>query len=255
MTELDRPIEGGERELRFPVQSIGLLYLNESDSDQEWECYGEAQGLIRIPNRKCVRLDVTRAVTEEDRSFFISFGKQDIQILQFSGPQFTNDNMPPITTLTDLRRLRLISTKITDLNIIGLPSLPELIELNLAHSPINCEGLKPLRVTNKIEKLILFNNKISGYCLNYIGKMLSLRTLSLRLNDISDDGLGFLKELYNLRELDVSDTRISDNGLTHLAKLASLQKLYAERTSLSSSGLYFLTTVLPDCEVFQTNAS
>jgi internalin A len=107
-------------------------------------------------------------------------------------PEATDAGMANLKTLTRLRRLAILGTKVTDAGLKNLVELKQLQTLNLTGIRVTDGGLESLKSLNQ------------------------LRALHLGISTITDAGLEHLKGLQQLRYLDVSHTAVTDDGVQKL---------------------------------------
>ncbi len=82
---------------------------------------------------------------------------------------------------------------------------------------------------------------LSENLLSQIGKLTTLRSLSLGLSELGDEDLVHLKPLTELRSLDLNDNEITGSGLVHLASLNKLEVLNLEQNDIDGRGLAHLS--------------
>jgi len=230
------------RVLSFPSgQCTGNLYLEPESSpiwdpkcvrlNGEWEHHGAAQGDVRVPEDRNIKLIVRLALspresaklrtqnpqahqqTIADRArkdpddlsglsgldpndlFWLSVGT-DMYLRTGADPRI----FEPIRRLTGLRILTLFSTGITD------------------------EGLEHLRPLRSLRGLELTQASISNRGLAVLMDLPALVYLSLNTG-VTDAGLKQVAQLSNLRWLSIADGNIWGPGLAELAKLPRLERL------------------------------
>lgn len=88
-----------------------------------------------------------------------------------------------------------------------------------------------------LELLDLKSSRISGLGLNYVGRLVSLRTLVLPGNPLTSAEISHLASLSNLEALDLTGTGIDDKGLLALRGLKELRSLQLDRARLTDDGL------------------
>ena len=144
-----------------------------------------------------------------------------------------------IAALTLLKTLHLDRANITDVAISHLLQLYNLSELEVTF----CKGLTgksilQLSSLKALTTLSLINCGLTDDTISYIGDILSLECLNLRMNQFTDKGLKGISGLKHLREINISDnSHVKDLGMPYLSMLVSLRVIYATRYELSKAGL------------------
>ncbi len=142
--------------------------------------------------------------------------------LSLLGTQFGDEDVQRIQGLTNLERLDLSRTNITDAGLEGLLSLQNLSSLQLHGTQISDAGLVHLK------------------------KLTNLKYLDLSDTEIKDAGLAQLRSLRNLESLRLARTKVSHAGLQYLKHLEKLKYLDLEATGVTTSGAANLEKSLPN---------
>ena len=143
--------------------------------------------------------------------------------------------------LTQLEKLSMVASALSDTDLAHLKGLTNLTSLELIHSDsLTDSGLPHMKALTNLSELDLSGNKVTGTGLEHLRGLTKLSVLSLRNTEVTDAGLAHLKGLVNLSRLDLGDDLISDSGLLHLHKLTKLSHLDLSRTLVSDAGLVHL---------------
>lgn len=132
-----------------------------------------------------------------------------------------------IARLVKLQELRLYGVDVDDASFVELATLTNLRRLDLSHTRVTDLGLKTLTNMRQLTHLELTRysgeEQISDLCLETIAKLTELQRLSLS-GKVSDQGLARVVKLPNLTSLAILNTRITPGGLKNLAdsKIQSL---------------------------------
>ncbi len=149
-------------------------------------------------------------------------------------------NIEPLTRLTNLQKLNISGTKISDLTPIR--NLTELVEVDASNSDVS--DISVLRYSSKIIKLNVEGTKISD--LSVVRKMPLL--VSLDVSGTTTGDYSALSDLTALVNLDANGTQMKT--LTPLQNLTALQTLDVSATAVSDvtpiSGLKALTDLSID---------
>ena len=132
-------------------------------------------------------------------------------------------NIEPLARLTNLQKLNISGTSISDLTPIR--NLTELQEVDLSRSGVI--DITVLKYANKITKLNLENTGVSD--LSVVKKMTGLQVLNARGTKVSD--LSGIIDLATLTNVDVSKTQIS--SLAPFQNLTAIQVLDVSSTPVS----------------------
>jgi len=251
-----------ERVVHFPKdRSVGWLYLVERPLPKDclwrevfvsWEkkLLGEAQGDVRVPTDKMLRLDVGKNAWQGGRPF-AGLKPDDIQILNFPKyPHASDSALKDVARLTGLEVLFFGEGNFTERGLKHLTALKHLKALKLpGRTP--SRGLTDLQELPSLEYLCFAGSMVTDAKMFQIGRLTSLTQLSiggsrvgrglvhlkglkslryLNLQSLADKDidkhLTHLSGMTELLELDLRNTAVSDAGLAHLAGLTKLRKLY-----------------------------
>jgi len=179
---------------KIPANSIGLLSLADTKTDDNW-----LDNLESVPWLKRLHLSKTK-ITDEGLSKLRNLPRltllslEDNFLLDGSGLKFLSGSK-------NLTCLYLDSTNLSPSNLRFLTSIPSLECLELEDSNMKDEHLQPL-----------------------LG-LKSLKKLGLRKTQITDAGVEKLTHLPKLEVLDVSYTAVRSNSLTLLSRCKLLKTL------------------------------
>jgi internalin A len=174
-------------------------------------------------------------LTDEDMPVLAKLS--NLKALQLSGNAITDNGLGPIAALVQLKRLKLAHTYITDRGLAALKPLSSLAELDLFDTEISDDGLKALAGFRGLAALDLGMTEITDAGLAHLRRLPALRRLNLESTAITDAGLCHLAGLDSFEELDLSGTAITDAGLMQLWPLRNLRSLSLKRTAVTDAGL------------------
>ncbi len=241
-----------ERVVHFPKnRSIGRLYLVEKrlPKDCLWhevlvwerEWLGEAQGDVRVPADKMLRLDVGKNAWKGGRPF-AGLKADDIQILNFFQYPHAGDSvLKDVARLTGLEVLFLGLGRYTRRGVEHLTNLKHLKALQLP-SNIRAEALSFLEQFSSLEYLCLSGPDLTDAKLAAIRRLTWLTQLSIGGRSHIGPGLAHLDDFKSLRFLGLTATRNEhiDKHLAHIANLTELEKLNLRDTLVGDAGLAHL---------------
>ncbi len=181
-------------------------------------------------------LDLSRtAIT--DKGLSILAGSLAVRDLKLGGTRVSDAGMGSVAKIRGLEALEL-PVGISDKGLAGLSELQTLRVLVLKdNGRITDDGLKVLTVFKNLAELDLSNMGLGNAALAHIGKIASLRHLSLRGTKVTDAGMVHLKPLRRLYELKLTGTAVGDNSLEQLADMVTLETLLLGGTRITDSGL------------------
>ncbi len=112
-----------------------------------------------------------------------------------------------------------------------------LVELNVAYTGINDDGLATLSKLYKLRELDIGGTAVGDHGLESLKALARLSTLNLEATKVSDAGIDKLRPLKQLQSLTLRDTRISDAACTALRQFAFLKTVDLRGTRISEKGL------------------
>lgn len=150
----------------------------------------------------------------------------------------------------DLQALNLSSCQITDDDLVHLQGLTGLESLDLSCNKIAGSGLVHLSEMKFLERLELWGTALTDDGLSHLPQLPLLRHLSLFiLLEITEAALAHLERLPALETLDLHSTYLDERCLTHLKRLTRLRSLGLMYTKISEEGFHELRAALPCCRI------
>lgn len=188
--------------------------------------------------------DFTHArVTDEEMPLVASLHQLRLLILPKS--DITDAGLSAIQDMPNLEFLALPDTRVTDAGMEHLRRFPQLKRLDLRRTKITDAGLRRIAELPNLRVLLLAETRVTDTGMSYIGKLVELEELNLNGTSVGDVGLQHLKPLQNLKILRLQATRVRDEGLVLAPDLKSLKQLDLQGTLLSDS----VINVLRGCAV------
>jgi Leucine-rich repeat (LRR) protein len=167
--------------------------------------------------------------------------------------------------LTNLKRLRLSGTKITNNGLVHLRKLTGLEELSLDETKVTHEGLKHLAPLTSLQKLRFYvNGKLGDEAAIHLSALKSLRELTANLEStdrgleavatlphlesltvdgdhgVTAAGLAHLWQMKSLKDLDLRSCPLTDDHLAKMKALSNLERLSLSSTLVTGNGLWHL---------------
>lgn len=166
----------------------------------------------------------------------------------------TDDGMDVLNSLSHLRSLILSESGITD---ASLSKLTNIQKLDLFQSDITDDGLLILsRMTTLYALNISYCENITDTGLQHLTALHQLNSLDISLCDnITDESLLHLTTMSKLNSLNINRcNNITNTGLMHLLVLDKLTSLdVSECENITENGLAYLMDLMPNLEVITDN--
>lgn len=182
--------------------------------------------------------------------------------VHFPKPDTTNDDLRPVSSLSQLEWVELRRTSVTDEGLVHLQTLEHLkalflpptitdqgIALLRGHQGVECLEVTGRGITDagaaylpdfpRIRSLSLKRTAITDAGMEYVAKCATLEALGTP-EGIHDEGLRQVRLLKQLVSLDLNGARVTNRGLAHVAALRRLEWLGLGGTEISDEGLLHL---------------
>jgi Leucine-rich repeat (LRR) protein len=165
----------------------------------------------------------------------------------------TDSDLASLAKLSNLRRLDLSQTRITDHGLRQLKNAPAIEELDLRYAEsITGEGISALKNWKHLKKLDLEGTKITDDTLQHLSGLSSLEALNIGYALVTDAGIEALTGLTNLKELTLGGNKLTDAGLQPLRQMPGLTYLDLGGAQREDSGLWSLSLTQPGLESIAT---
>ena len=154
--------------------------------------------------------------------------------------------------LKPFKKLRWLDLTYSDVNeegIQSIASLTNLTKLYLRGTYITDESLKHITALENLTELDLDSVQIGAAGLEHLRGLTKLRKLNLLGTNVSDAGLAHLAGLTELEELNIYRTKVTNAGLSHLKGLPRLGLVDLRYSRVTGSGVESLRAALPDCRI------
>lgn len=172
--------------------------------------------------------------------------------------------------LARMKRLRVLALGGNNLPLVRtMPIVGKLVDLrslDLAGVAGAGNGLPLLRHLSRLRVLVLSHTSVKNYYLRYVGRMTSLRVLSLETaldllkagirNHLTGAALVHVKRLVELRSLNLRhNLKVGDSGLRHLRGLVRLRSLNLYWSGVCGTGLRWLPSSLRALDLSMTQVT
>lgn len=155
-------------------------------------------------------------------------------------PDLTDDDMIAVDfdALKRTNGLLLIGRKLTDRSLIEISKISELERLIIGKTKITDKGfIDFLGKRSALNSVSLHGTPLTDAITPRLGKMSELNFLDLRDNNITDKGAKEIAQHGGLVSLDLSLTFVSDACLADIAKMEKLQYLTLYGTKVTDDGI------------------
>jgi len=152
--------------------------------------------------------------------------------------------------LTDLKRITLRKTALTDRGLRCLRQLSELEVLGLGGTQVTDQGVVVLQKFKKLRAVGLMETRVTDTSLVTLSRIPTIKELYLGMTNITDAGLARLAVLPKLEKLKLQGcAKISDRALDGLKRFKSLKSIDLRGTSVTAEGIKRLRKLLPKVQV------
>ena len=146
----------------------------------------------------------------------------NLKTIDFRNTAITDAGVKELKSLTDLKKLDIgfhnnSSDQVVE-QLAQLKSLTNLNRLSLSWTNVTDAGLVQLKGLTNLRELDLSFTRVTDAGLVHLKGLTKLKTLFLGGKNITDAGLVHLKEMTNLQKLTLRGTKITDAGVAELQK-------------------------------------
>lgn len=265
--------------------SVGIgrrYYTRETDAERE-ESYADQAEFKRLALPWIAQLQGIVALDLGDvRSFTDDDLKQlknldDAIIVDLSYTSITDEALPSLGSLPELRHLYLRGCAITDSGVARFSIFDQMLYLDLSRTaitdiagkhlakftairslsldetPMTDSGIASIGLAEKkkLVKLSVAGTPVSGVFLQDLAGHPSIQFLDLSGTGLTDEGCNALVMIPKLEKLVINDTNVSDSAIDSLSKLKGLKGIWIRRSSITWQGAERLRAALPKCDVLE----
>jgi hypothetical protein len=152
-----------------------------------------------------------------------------------------DDDLARIARLTELRKITLAHTKISDLGLGHLRPLKNVTHLNCFYCEyITDGGVAYLKDWENLEYLNVRGSEVTSRVFEHLTKMKKLRVLDVGFSRVNDDGFDALASFEQLEELHIGGDKMSGLALPLLRLLPGLRHLDVNGSQRTDSGRWGL---------------
>ncbi len=180
--------------------------------------------------------------------------------------EITDEGIAYFKNLPNLKKLQILSSKVTDDGLLCLQACPNIDYLALprgisdtgltnlsrfsrlkylgaSNGSYSDKGIAELTKCKLLEHLIINSSGLTDESLRYVSQLKKLESLFIKGEVISDEGIKYIAKLTYLKELNVTSDQLTNKAIEELAPLHSLTSLSIEGNAISVSGLKYLNNL------------
>ena len=244
------------RILHFPrAQALGVVSVRRApellpyrlgpdyNAVDKWDYVAAARGDVAVPAGREVKLRISGHTLRRDLSALRTFGPNDLDALELYCPDDVqvdadHDVMPYLAGLTGLKTLVLSLPSLTDQGMRYIKGLTALEDLHLRALGVTDSGFEYLEGMQSLQSLWAWAT-VTDQGLAHVGKLTSLRELSINVTSVRGPGLSHLAPLAKLEHLELQGANFGNSGLKYLSDLRALKSLWlrGEDLKISDAGM------------------
>ncbi len=158
--------------------------------------------------------------------------------IDFSGNNRIDDSkISPIKNCSELRKLILYDTPVTDSGLTCFRGSTRLTYLDLGRTRISDLGLENFANCKDLIFISLNGTKITSAGLANFANCQKIEFLGLTGTEVTDDGLNHFKDCVFLKNLGLNGTLITDKGLKNFHNCQQIYSLDLSKTAITDSGV------------------
>jgi hypothetical protein len=167
------------------------------------------------------------------------------------GPEWLRNQVgDPVFRATDkVVAVMLQGEKFGDVDLACIDELTDVERLYLDNSLVTDAGLQNLRGMSELRILDLGGTRVTDSGLSHLGGLKKLECIFLDGSGVTSDGLVYLMGLPSLGELYLAGTQVDDGALDTLKGMSSLKYLSIGQTRITDAAIADLRRIRPDLEV------
>lgn len=209
---------------------------------------------IQTPTPQSMQALLNVAPGDIDDNFvqkLVAGGKHpNLRKMSLKKTKVTEVGLASLASLPRLQMLDLEALPMSDKRIGEIAKFPALNRLNLKCCNFSGTGLKGLEGCKSLGMLSLEHTNVNAGMLKPLQKLATLKELNLKCNGLVDGDMQSVTALAQIERLNLGRTKITDAGLRRLAKMKNLRWLnLKECEGISSAAVADLRRRLPSCEI------
>lgn len=215
-------------EFRFPeTESLGLIELKDGT-------HYPAKGLVKVRLGEPIGLRTSDFLLQNPE-LMEGFRSDDLSMLDFGGSRrLKTEIFPYLERLTDLVILNVSGTDFGDSELPLLKRMSKLRYLNLATTNITCKALLKSPIMQNLNCLDVTCTDDAKLVAAAVYRLPRLKQLVMAASLISDDDMPNLARSKSLKILCLAQNMVSEKGIARLVPLKTLEWLDLSSTNVSS---------------------
>jgi formylglycine-generating enzyme required for sulfatase activity len=187
------------------------------------------------------RIDLSNRALKDDDGLSHLAGLTNLVRIDLHNTTVTDAGLAHLKGLTNLRELYLFGCPaVSDAGVAHLKDLTSLRALDLNATRVTDAGLVHLKGLTNLTSLNLMSTRLSGAGFVHLKGLTKLEGFALAYSQVEDKGLAHVQCLSNVAWLSLEGTRVTDLGLVHLKGLTRLTSIFLSGPSVSAAGLIHL---------------
>ena len=162
---------------------------------------------------------------------------------------FADDVVHGISDSSQVRRLNVSGTGLTDAGLQAVSSFPLLESLDVSSTRITDNGLIHCAALANLTTLSLSGTAISGRGLRFFDAAPKLQNLELRHTNVTDSIAGAVPGMRHLITLNLRGSLITDSAIEPLSQLPNLRCIMLTGSLISSTGAERFRNLRPEIQV------
>jgi Leucine-rich repeat (LRR) protein len=177
------------------------------------------------------RLDLSHTRITDEGLLRLKSAAKIVDLNLFYVEQITDQGMTAIKNWTNLKRLNVRGTRISDGTLEILSRMPQLEALDIANTQISDDGYDYLITLVNLKELSLGRSRLSDNAIKALRLLPTLTYLDLggpgkrSKRAMSDETVSAIAELQDLVTLKLGHSNISNHGVEILSRLGNVKKL------------------------------
>jgi hypothetical protein len=222
-------------------------------SEEELRIVAEIQSaggsVTEMEDAACVTLP-TSQVSPEDFANVVYLNEfQKVTVLY--ADSLDNRGMEGLAKLTELERIQIDTSSVTDAGFAHLAGLEKLNSLQITAPQLTDAGLEHLAGLTNLEDLWLPDSKITGPGLSHLTGLSELKSVALDNAPVTDAGLVYLAQLRKLEDLGLSGTKVTDGGIKYFEGHPTLKSIGLTDTQVTQTGVQSLAKSIQGLRVYK----
>lgn len=269
--------QSGIARLQQALPEVKIIRDGTADADEPGQQDLIRRAVERVFERKgtvAININASEPPFKSTKEIPPLLGPWKVVSVNLNDVQWTDDDLPQLLPLRDLKTLRLMRTQVTDAAVSLLPNFERLSLLDVSSTkttaaglpaiarcrnletlglggiPMTEAGLKLLKDLPELKDLYVWSCGVTDDMARPIAELRRLQTLSLRNALITDRGIELLRPLTELQVLALSNTKITDACIENLATLKKLRSLdLSQVPGITPAGRARLKAAIPELKI------